>query len=124
MRFMSYMYPLLKTTSILVMMTSFTRIVVVLSLLRTAMGTQQTPPSQVLVSLALFLTLFIMMPTFQATYNDAVQPLLDGTIDEAQALNRAAVPFENFMMSHVRERDLALFVGGWFAGRLFSRRDN
>lgn len=96
--------------SILVMMTSFTRIVVVLSLLRTAIGTQQTPPNQVLVSLALFLTLFIMMPTFQATYNDAVQPLLDGTIDEAQALNRAAVPFENFMMSHVREQDLALFV--------------
>jgi flagellar biosynthetic protein FliP len=96
--------------SILVMMTSFTRIVIVLSFLRTAMGTQQTPPNQVMVSLALFLTLFIMMPTFQATYNDAVQPLLDGTITETQAMNRATVPFEHFMMSHVREQDLALFV--------------
>ena len=96
--------------SILVMMTSFTRIVVVLSFLRTAMGTQQTPPNQVMISLALFLTLFIMMPTFQATYNDAVQPLLDGTIDEVQAVNRAVVPFETFMKAHVREQDLALFV--------------
>ncbi len=96
--------------SILVMMTSFTRIVIVLSFLRTALGTQQTPPNQVLISLALFLTLFIMMPTFQTTYNDAVQPLLDGNITESQAMTRAVVPFENFMMSHVREKDLALFV--------------
>ena len=96
--------------SILVMMTSFTRIVVVLSFLRAAMGTQQTPPNQVLVSLALFLTLFIMMPTFQTAYDDAIQPLLDGDIDETQAFNRVIVPFETFMMSHVREQDLALFV--------------
>jgi len=96
--------------SILIMMTSFTRIVVVLSFLRTALGTQQTPPNQVLISLALFLTMFIMMPTFQATYNEALQPLIDGTIDETQAFNRAIVPFENFMMTHVREQDLALFV--------------
>jgi len=96
--------------SILVMMTSFTRIVVVLSFLRTALGTQQTPPNQVLISLALFLTLFIMMPTFQATYDEAVQPLLDGSIDETQAFNRAIVPFEKFMMVHVREQDLALFI--------------
>ena len=96
--------------SILIMMTSFTRIVVVLSFLRTALGTQQTPPNQVLISLALFLTLFIMMPTFQAVYDEAVTPLLDGNIDETQAFNRAVVPFENFMMGHVREQDLALFV--------------
>lgn len=96
--------------SILIMMTSFTRIVIVLSFLRTALGTQQTPPNQVLMSLALFLTMFIMMPTFQATYDEAVQPLLDGTIDEAQAFNRAVVPFETFMTAHVREQDLALFV--------------
>ena len=96
--------------SILVMMTSFTRIVIVLSFLRTAMGTQQTPPNQVMISLALFLTLFIMMPTFQATYDEAVQPLLDGTIDETQAMTRAVAPFETFMMAHVREQDLALFV--------------
>ncbi|MCW8915295.1 MAG: flagellar type III secretion system pore protein FliP [Magnetovibrio sp.] len=96
--------------SILVMMTSFTRIIVVLSFLRTALGTQQTPPNQVLVSLALFMTMFIMMPTFQTTYDDAVQPLLDGTIDETMAFNRAIVPFETFMKDHVREQDLALFV--------------
>jgi len=96
--------------SILIMMTSFTRIVIALSFLRTALGTQQTPPNQVLISLALFLTLFIMMPTFEAVYDEAVQPLLDGSIDETQAFNRAVVPFETFMMSHVREQDLALFV--------------
>lgn len=96
--------------ALLVMMTSFTRIVIVLSFLRTALGTQQTPPNQVLISLALFLTLFIMMPTFQTAYTDAVQPLLDGTIDETQAVTRVIVPFEDFMMTHVREQDLALFV--------------
>ena len=96
--------------SILIMMTSFTRIVIVLSFLRTALGTQQTPPNQVLISLALFLTLFIMMPTFQTAYTEAVQPMLDGTIDETQAMNRALVPFEEFMMTHVREQDLGLFV--------------
>ncbi|MBL4615033.1 MAG: flagellar type III secretion system pore protein FliP [Magnetovibrio sp.] len=96
--------------SILIMMTSFTRIVIVLSFLRTALGTQQTPPNQVLMSLALFLTLFIMMPTFQATYDDAIQPLLDGNITESQAFTRAIVPFETFMMGQVREQDLGLFV--------------
>ncbi|OEJ68709.1 flagellar type III secretion system pore protein FliP [Magnetovibrio blakemorei] len=96
--------------SILIMMTSFTRIVVVLSFLRNALGTQQTPPNQVLISLALFMTLFIMMPTFQTTYDEALQPLIDGSIDETQAFNRALVPFETFMMKHVREQDLGLFV--------------
>jgi len=96
--------------SILIMMTSFTRIVIVLSFLRTAMGTQQTPPNQVLISLALFMTLFIMMPTFQATYTQAIQPLLDGSIDESQAFTRGIAPFEKFIMAHVREQDLALFV--------------
>ncbi|MBF0246779.1 MAG: flagellar type III secretion system pore protein FliP [Alphaproteobacteria bacterium] len=96
--------------SILIMMTSFTRIVVVLAFLRTALGTQQTPPTQVLISLALFLTLFIMMPTFERVYDDAVTPLLDGAITEAQAMERATAPFEDFMMRHVREKDLALFI--------------
>jgi len=96
--------------SILVMVTSFTRIVVVLSFLRTAMGTQQTPPNQVLISLALFLTLFIMMPTLQASYDQGIRPLIDGQIDEAEAFDRTVVPIRNFMMKHVREQDLALFV--------------
>ena len=96
--------------SILIMMTSFTRIIVVFSFLRMALGTQQTPPNQVLVSLALFLTLFIMMPTVEQIYDDALAPLLDGAIEEEQAFERAIVPLENFMMAHVREQDLALFV--------------
>ncbi len=95
---------------ILIMMTSFTRIVVVLSFLRSALGTQQTPPNQVLVSLALFLTLFIMMPTLQASYNGAVQPLLDGSITESQAFDRGLEPFKKFMSAHVSRHDLALFV--------------
>jgi flagellar biosynthetic protein FliP len=96
--------------SILVMVTSFTRIVVVLSFVRTALGTQQTPPNQVLVSLALFLTLFVMMPTLQASYDEGIRPLLDGKIDEMQALDRASRPVETFMLAHVRPQDLDLFV--------------
>ncbi len=97
--------------SILIMVTSFIRIMVVLSFLRTAMGTQQTPPNQVLVSLALFLTLFVMMPTFEAAYDAGIRPLIAEEIDEFQAFERAVVPFRDFMMSHVREADLNLFAG-------------
>jgi len=96
--------------SLLIMVTSFTRIVVVLSFLRTAMGTQQTPPNQVLVSLALFLTLFIMMPSFQQAYTDGIQPMVNGEIDEVEAFNKTVAPFETFMLAHVREQDLGLFV--------------
>jgi flagellar biosynthetic protein FliP len=96
--------------SILVMITSFTRIVVVLSFLRTALGTQQTPPTQVLVSLALFLTFFVMMPTLEASYQQGIRPLIDGEIEEFEAFERAAEPFRTFMANHVREQDLALFV--------------
>jgi flagellar biosynthetic protein FliP len=96
--------------SILIMVTSFVRIMVVLSFLRTAMGTQQTPPNQVLISLALFLTVFVMMPTFEAAYDQGIQPLIAGDIDETQAFERATGPFRTFMMRHVRDRDVALFV--------------
>ncbi len=96
--------------SILIMVTSFTRIVVVLSFLRTAMGTAQTPPTQVLVGLAMFLTLFVMMPTLETSYQQGIQPLIEGQIDEFQAFERAAEPFHAFMMVHVRDQDLALFV--------------
>ena len=78
--------------SILVMVTSFTRIVIVLSFLRTAIGLQQTPPNSVLVGLALFLTLFVMSPTLEAVYRDGLEPLLAEEIDESEALTRAAVP--------------------------------
>ncbi len=97
--------------SILIMMTSFIRFMVVLSFLRSAMGTQQTPPNQVLMSLALFLTLFVMMPTFQQAYDQGIQPMIEEEIDEVQAFQRTLAPFHNFMMSHVREKDLDLFAG-------------
>ena len=96
--------------SILVMVTSFIRIMVVLSFLRTALGTQQTPPNQVLISLALFLTVFVMMPTFEKAFDQGIQPLIAGEIDEGEAFNRSVGPFRDFMMSHVREQDLGLFV--------------
>lgn len=96
--------------SILIMMTSFVRIMVVLSFLRTALGTQQTPPNQVLISLALFLTLFVMMPTFEAAFDAGIKPLIEGEIDEFESFNRSVEPFRTFMISHVREQDVALFA--------------
>ncbi len=96
--------------SILVMVTSFTRIVVVLSLLRTALGTATSPPNTVLSALALFLTAFIMAPTFEQAYRDGIQPLVAGQIREAEAFERAAAPFKDFMLKHVRAKDLELFL--------------
>ncbi len=96
--------------SLLIMVTSFVRIMVVLSFLRTALGTQQTPPNQVLIALALFLTFFVMMPTFEAAFDMGIKPLIDGKIEETQAFERASAPFRTFMMGHVRDQDLALFV--------------
>jgi flagellar biosynthetic protein FliP len=96
--------------SILVMMTSFTRIVVVLSLLRTAIGLQTAPPNAVMVSFALFLTAFIMAPTFEAAYTDGVEPVVAGTLELQEGVERAVVPFHAFMRQHTREEDLALFI--------------
>lgn len=96
--------------SILVMVTSFTRIVVVLSLLRSAIGLQTAPPNTVMVSLALFLTVYIMMPTFERAYSEAVQPLVEGTIEVSQAIERGSEPFHEFMRANVREKDLGLFL--------------
>jgi flagellar biosynthetic protein FliP len=96
--------------SILVMVTSFTRIVVVLSLLRAALGTQTAPPNAVIVGLALFLTAFVMAPVFQRAYDTGVQPLLAGQIEAQEAFNRGIVPFREFMLRHVREKDLQLFL--------------
>ena len=97
--------------SILVMATSFTRIVVVLSILRTALGTQSTPPNSVVVSLALFLTAFIMMPTLEASYDAGIAPLINEEITEIQAIERSIAPIHEFMLGHVREKDLDLFLG-------------
>ncbi|EKV26686.1 Flagellar biosynthesis protein FliP [Caenispirillum salinarum AK4] len=96
--------------SILLMVTSFTRIVVVFSILRVAMGTNTTPPNMVLVSLAMFLTFFIMQPTFEEAWDTAVVPMVNEQIDEFEAFDRATKPFHDFMMRQVRERDLELMV--------------
>ncbi|MGO1117831.1 flagellar type III secretion system pore protein FliP [Rhodovibrionaceae bacterium A322] len=96
--------------SILVMVTSFTRIVVVLSFLRSALGIQQTPPNSVLISLALFLTAFVMMPTLERINTEALQPLIAQDVDELEALDLAAAPLRDFMLKHVREQDLRLFL--------------
>ncbi len=96
--------------SILIMMTCFTRIVVVLSFLRTAIGIQQTPPNTVMISLALFLTFFIMAPTLNAAYQNGVAPLISEEIDEVQAFERTTTPFKEFMLQHVRDKDLELFI--------------
>jgi flagellar biosynthesis protein FliP len=96
--------------AILITVTSFTRIIVVLSFLRNALGTQQTPPNIVLVSLALFLTGFVMEPTLQASYQNGIAPLIANKISEDDAFQRAVAPLHDFMMAHVRDQDLQLFV--------------
>ena len=96
--------------SILVMVTSFTRIVVVLSLLRTALGTATAPPNTVLVSLALFLTAFVMGPAFERAYDLGIKPLINNEITTQQAFERSSEPLRAFMLKNVREKDLTLFV--------------
>ncbi len=96
--------------ALLLMITSFTRLIVVFSILRHAIGTQQTPPNQVLISLALFLTFFIMAPTFKKVYQNALIPYLDKQIDERELFQRAEEPFKEFMLKNTREKDLALFL--------------
>ena len=95
--------------SILMMVTSFVRIVVVLAFLRMALGTQQTPPNQILVGLALFLTLFIMTPVFEKSYYEGILPLINEEVSEEAGIAAAAQPFRLFMLRHVREKDLELF---------------
>lgn len=94
----------------LLMMTGFTRIIIVLGLLRSALGTQSTPPNQVLLGLALFLTFFVMSPVFNSVYEDAWVPLSEDKITMEAALPRAEQPFRAFMLEHTRESDLALFT--------------
>ena len=96
--------------SILILMTSFTRIIIVLSLLRQAMGTAQTPPNQVLIGIALFLTLFIMNPILQTIYDDALEPVQNEEISFNEGLDRARVPLQQFMLGQTREKDMALFM--------------
>ncbi len=96
--------------AILMMVTCFTRVVIVLSILRRALGTNTTPPNVVMMSLAIFITVFVMAPTFQASWDTGVKPLIDGQINEQEAFTRGTQPFHQFMMKHVREKDLSLFM--------------
>lgn len=94
----------------LLLMTGFTRIIIVLGLLRSALGTQSTPPNQVLLGLGLFLTFFVMSPVFNTVYEEAWLPLSEDKITMEAALPKAEQPFRNFMLEHTRESDLALFT--------------
>lgn len=96
--------------SILIMLTSFTRIVIVLSFVRTALATQQMPPNQVIIGLSLFLTFFIMAPTFSEVNEKALTPLFNEEINLEEAYERASTPFKEFMSAHTRQKDLALFM--------------
>lgn len=96
--------------AILTLMTSFTRTVIVLSLIRNAVGTNQVPPNQVLIGLALFLTAFIMAPTFGAVYNDALLPYLQGEISLEEMWDTGIQPIRSFMLNNTREKDLEMFV--------------
>ncbi len=96
--------------AVVLMMTCFTRIIIVLSLLRMALGTQSTPPNQVLVGLALFLSLFVMSPVLDRVYVEAYQPLAENRISVNQALEQAAEPLKGFMLKQTRQADLALFI--------------
>ncbi|MGP4040286.1 flagellar type III secretion system pore protein FliP [Gracilibacillus sp. D59] len=96
--------------SILILMTSFTRILIVLSFVRTSLATQQMPPNQVLIGLALFMTFFIMAPTFQEVNQQALQPLFEEEITLEEAYDNASMPIKEFMSKHTRQKDLALFM--------------
>ncbi|WP_409305436.1 flagellar type III secretion system pore protein FliP [Peribacillus sp. SCS-155] len=96
--------------SILILMTCFTRVVIVLGFVRTSLGTQQMPPNQVIIGLSLFITFFVMAPTFQEVNKTALQPLFEEKIDLETAYERAAGPFKEFMSAQTRQKDLALFL--------------
>jgi flagellar biosynthetic protein FliP len=94
----------------LLMMTSFARVIIVLAILRQALGTQNTPSNQILIGLALFLTIFVMMPVFQQVYDDGFRPYLDDQVTLTQALEQAVVPVREFMLGQTRESDIRLFA--------------
>jgi flagellar biosynthetic protein FliP len=96
--------------SILILMTCFTRIIIVLSFVRTSLATQSMPPNQILIGIAMFLTFFIMAPTFSEVNEQALTPLFNEEIDLEEAYERAALPFKEFMSKHTRQKDLALFL--------------
>jgi flagellar biosynthetic protein FliP len=104
--------------SILILTTCFTRIIVVFSFLRNALGTQQSPPNQLLIGLALFLTIFIMQPVYSQINEEAIQPFLADELTQEEAYDIAAVPMKEFMLKHTREKDLALFLRAQGSGNV------
>lgn len=96
--------------SILIMMTSFTRLIVVFSITRSALATNATPPNMVLISLALFLSLFIMAPTFEKAWEQGIEPMFEEKIDLLEGLDKASIPLKEFMVNNTREKDLLLFT--------------
>ena len=96
--------------SILIMVTSFTRIVVVMSFLKSSIGLQQSPPNQIIIALSLFLTFFIMQPTLNKSYENGIKPLMNDEIDNKTAFKLIALPFHEFMLKHVGENELQLFI--------------
>lgn len=109
--------------ALLLMMTSFTRIIIVLGFMRQAIGTAQTPPNQVLLGLALFLTAFIMSPVLTQSWNEGVQPYMDGKLAQSEALTLAAKPFRGFMLAQTRDSDLEMFARIARSGDYASRED-
>ena len=107
----------------MMMMTSFTRIIIVLAILRQALGTMQTPTTQTLIGLALFLTVFIMMPVFSEVYRSAVQPYMAEEVGLEEAVQRGSVPFRSFMLHQTRESDIELFAQISGADEIESRED-
>lgn len=96
--------------AIIILMTSFTRLVVVFSILRTALGLQQSPPRQVIIGLSIFLSIFIMQPVLNTVHQEALRPYMDGEIVQQEALTRASTPMKRFMLTHTRDKDLMLFM--------------
>lgn len=109
LKIIAFLTVLTLAPSVLVMMTSFTRILIVFAFLRQALGTQQSPPTQILVGLALFMTIFIMMPVWQKIDTEALTPYLNEDISQPEALEKAALPLKQFMLRQTREDDLLLF---------------
>ncbi len=110
LRILGMMTVLTLAPAILLTMTSFTRIVIVFSFLRQALGTQQSPPNQVMIALALFLTVFIMQPIWSKVHTESLQPYMEGTISQDVAFDRAMTPIRAFMFKHTRQKDLAVFL--------------
>ncbi|MCL2352914.1 MAG: flagellar type III secretion system pore protein FliP [Firmicutes bacterium] len=107
--------------SLLIMLTSFTRVIISLQFLRSALGTQQMPPTQVLVGLALFITLFLMGPILTDINDNALKPYTDGEITQQEAIDRGMAPLRDFMVRQAEEKDVALFIG--LSGRTYATRD-